>query len=120
LYNDVNNASGLQIADGNIFASIRSTPNTKALLLAGGTTTTVTTFDVNGTNPSNRVILLKTGGGANPILTKSSGTVQAQYLSITNIAATGGATWTAIDSLDNGGNTGWIFTSSSTGFFVFF
>jgi len=120
LYNDVSNASGLQISDSNTFSSIRSTSNTRAFNLVGGTTTTVTTFIVNGSGPSNRVSIFKTGGGANPILTKASGEVRSQYLSLTNTTATGGATWIAVDSLNNGGNTGWIFVSSSTGFFLFF
>jgi hypothetical protein len=120
LYNDVTNVSGLAISDSNTFNSINSTANTKQLFLTAGTTTTVTTFNLNGTSPSLRVLLSKTGGGANPILSKSSGTVDVQFLSISNSTATGGATWNAIDSINGGGNSGWNFKTGNTGFLIFF
>lgn len=48
-------------------------------------------------------------------LSKSSGTVNCDYLDITYSIATGGATWYAgINSVDSGNNSGWIFTKSST------
>jgi hypothetical protein len=44
-------------------------------------------------------------------LSKSSGVVSCDYLNLSNSTATGGATWYAgSNSVDNGGNTGWIFT----------
>ncbi len=43
-------------------------------------------------------------------LSKSSGTVTCNYVKITGSAATGGATWRAANSINNGGNTGWVFT----------
>lgn len=42
-------------------------------------------------------------------LSKSSGTVECEYLDISNSVATGGATWIAKHSIDSGNNTGWIF-----------
>jgi len=62
-------------------------------------------------------------------LSKSSGIVSVDYLSIQDSNATGGATWYAgANSVDAGNNTGWIFTappgpapSAATGnFFLFF
>jgi len=65
--------------------------------------------------------------GTQSTLSKSSGTVSVDYLSIGNSIATGGATWYAgANSVDVGNNTGWIFTappapSTNTGnFFLFF
>jgi hypothetical protein len=49
-------------------------------------------------------------------LSKSSGVVNGDYLYIKNSTATGGATWNAgIHSINAGGNTGWIFTTTTTG-----
>jgi len=68
-----------------------------------------------------------TGSAGQATLSKSSGTVSVDYLSIQDSNATGGATWTAgANSVDAGNNTGWIFTappapSTNTGnFFLFF
>jgi len=67
-----------------------------------------------------------TGSAGQATLSKSSGTVSVNYLSIGNSIATGGATWYAgANSVDVGNNTGWIFTapppSTNTGnFFLFF
>lgn len=40
----------------------------------------------------------------------ASGTVNAEYLALTNSNATGGATWNAYNSTDVSGNTGWEFS----------
>ena len=64
--------------------------------------------------------------GTQATLSKSSGTVSVDYLSIGNSIATGGATWYAgANSVDVGNNTGWIFTAPPTAtatgnFFLFF
>ena len=62
--------------------------------------------------------------GTQATLSKSSGTVSVDYLSIGNSIATGGATWNAgANSVDVGNNTGWIFPAPSTAtgnFFLFF
>ena len=65
--------------------------------------------------------------GTQATLSKSSGIVSVDYLSIQDSNATGGATWNAgANCVDAGNNTGWIFTappapSTATGnFFLFF
>jgi len=46
-------------------------------------------------------------------ISKSSGIIDSDYLLVTNSAAQGGATWYAgANSVNNGGNTGWIFTAA--------
>ena len=52
-----------------------------------------------------------TFGGAAETLSDSSGTNCVDYLTITNITATGGSSWYAgANSTDGGGNSGWTFT----------
>lgn len=49
-------------------------------------------------------------------ITKTSGTVSVDYISIQRSAATGGATWTAgVNSINAGNNTGWIFLGELSG-----
>lgn len=73
-----------------------------------GTTTTVATFTVSGTS-GNLITIDSVDGATQHVLSKSSGTVECEYLDISNSTATGGATWIAKHSIDSGNNTGWIF-----------
>jgi hypothetical protein len=57
---------------------------------------------------------------ANFTLSKASGNVNVQYLNISKSTATGGAIWTAVNSVNGGGNIGWVFGVVSSGFFMFF
>lgn len=78
-----------------------------------GTTQTVTTFTAIGT--VGNVITLDNATAGDPfILSKSSGTVECDYLDISNSNATGGATWIANNSIDSGNNTGWQFPVNTT------
>jgi hypothetical protein len=75
-------------------------------------TQTLSDFNVSGTS-GNLITLDSVGGVDTFTLSKSSGTVDCDYLDISNSTATGGATWNAGDnSIDNGGNNGWIFGSA--------
>ncbi len=88
------------------------------LKFSAGTTNTITnTFDVSGA--SGAVISLDTITGTGTfILSKASGIVSSDYLSIKNSAATGGASWYAgAHSTNVSGNTGWIFPDSPGSFF---
>ena len=54
-------------------------------------------------------------------ITQTTGTVNGDYLSITDINATGGATFYAgANSTDGGNNAGWTFANAPWGQFVFF
>lgn len=84
--------------------------NARTLTLPSSATTTVTTFNVNGTSGKLMTINSSTPGTA-ATLSKASGTVSSDYLSIQDSAATGGAAWYAgANSTNVSGNTGWIFS----------
>jgi hypothetical protein len=87
--------------------------NARTLTFTAGTTTTFTgTFNVQGTAGKLMTINSSSGGSAATI-SKASGTVSCDYLSIQDSTATGGATWYAgANSTNVSGNTGWIFTAA--------
>jgi FlaG/FlaF family flagellin (archaellin) len=77
----------------------------------------VSNFGLSGT-VGNLITISSEAAGFQFTLSKASGTVNAQYLSIQDSIATGGATWNALTSngnVDAGNNTGWIFGSAATG-----
>jgi len=87
---------------------------------SSGTTTTITNWNVSGT--AGNLVLIRT---ATHTLSKASGTVSADYLDIFGSTATGGATWYAgANSINSGGNSGWIFTAppgaTATNFLIMF
>jgi hypothetical protein len=110
------------IAGSNTFTTITNTVTPISILFGDGSTTTVTNWNVNGTSGNLASIY---PDSTNFTLSKAGGIVSSDYLNITNCAAIGGATWYAgTHSVNNGGNTGWIFTAppaTATGnFLVFF
>jgi len=110
------------IAGSNTFTTITNTVTPIAILFTDGSTTTVTNWDVNGT-PGNLASIYPEDTGFT--LSKAGGIVSSDYLNITRCAAIGGAIWYAgTNSVNNGGNTGWIFTAppaTATGnFFLMF
>lgn len=77
--------------------------------LKNGVTSTVGALATSGTNQK---VLQSTSAGNQATLSQASGTVNANNLTIKDIAATGGATWNAFVSnsnVDSGNNTGWDF-----------
>lgn len=88
--------------------------NARTLRLTSGTTTTVTNdFNVQGT--SGKPITLDSSSAGNAAtLSKSSGIIMCDYLSIQDSTATGGASWYAgSNSTSVSGNSGWIFNNPS-------
>ena len=118
-------AGALTISGSNTLVDIQATTRPSTISFTAGTTQTVTDFTLVGT-AGNLVTINSTTPGTQFTLSKSSGTVDANYLSIADSNATGGATWNAgANSIDLGNNTGWIFTpppvSGAGGqFFAFF
>jgi hypothetical protein len=85
------------------------------IAIGSGITLTFTDFTLTGVSAASRTTL--TGG----IVSKSSGIVSVDFLSISSQTATGGAAWYAgANSQNGGGNTGWIFSAppSSVAFFM--
>lgn len=119
---DNGGAGALTITGSNIFGALSNTVQPTSFLFTAGTTTTISNWNVSGT--AGNLVTIQSVTAATHTLSKASGTVSADYLSITNSVATGGATWYAgANSVDASGNTGWIFTappsgSGSGGFFL--
>lgn len=117
-------AGTLSITGANTFSDITNTyggTGATTITFPAGTTTTVAAFTANGT--SGKLLTLNSNNpGVRATLSKSSGTVNASYLSIQDSAATGGATWNATNSTNAGNNTGWNISgaTSSAGFLLFF
>lgn len=77
--------------------------------LKNGVTSTVGAFATSGTNQK---FLQSTTLGLQATLSQASGTVDASYLTIRDINATGGATWNSFvdqSNIDAGNNDGWNF-----------
>lgn len=94
----------------NGFHNLKIDPGLAVYFEAGSTQTINGIFDVVGT--AGNLITLDSDDSPNQfILSKLSGTVACDYLDLSNSNATGGATWYAgSHSVNNGNNTGWIFT----------
>lgn len=113
---------GITISGANTFTTIANGVQPTSFSFPASTTTTVTNWNVSGT--AGNLVTITSSTAANHTLSKSSGTVSADYLSISRSTATGGATWYAGANSTNGGsNSGWIFTapppSTATGSFFF-
>lgn len=103
-------AGALTVTGANTFNNITNTVQPASVLFTAGTTNTFNSFSLSGT-PGN-FITLASDTAATHTLSKATGTVSVNYLSITNSTATGGAIWDAgLDSINGGGNTGWIFAA---------
>lgn len=108
-------SGALTIQQSNTFANITNTVQPATITLTSGTTQTVTNFGVSGTS-GNLITLNASTPGSQATLSDSSGTISVSFVSITDIAATGGAVWesfTANGNVDGGNNTGWLFSSSN-------
>jgi hypothetical protein len=101
-------AGALTITGGNTVTTLANSVQPTSFLFTAGTTTTLTNWNINGT--AGNLVTIGSATAASHTLTKASGTVSADYLSISNSTATGGATWNAgANSVDGGNNSGWIF-----------
>ena len=118
-------AGALTITGSNTFSNITNTVQPASVLFTAATTSTFTNFNLSGT--SGNLITIGSVTAASHTLSKASGTVSADFLSISRSTATGGAGWYAgANSTDGGNNSGWIFTAppapsaSNSNFLVFF
>jgi len=100
-----------EFADALTQGSAYSTTITNGTVkLKSGTTNTVGSF-ATGAGTTQR-FLQSTVSGSQATITDPSGTNTATYLTVQDIAATGGATWNAFadsGNLDAGNNSGWNF-----------
>jgi hypothetical protein len=118
-------AGALTISGANTFNDIKNTVQPNTIIFPASTTQTVSNFSLTGT-AGNLITINSNSAGTQATLSKSSGTVSCNYLSIKDSAATGGASWYAGTTSTNGGNnTGWIFTAppvtaNTASFFLMF
>ena len=127
-YNCTINQGGvgtLTFTGSNTFSNITNTVQPASVLFTAATTSTFTNFNLSGT--SGNLITIGSVTAASHTLSKASGTVSSDFLSISRSTATGGAGWYAGANSTNGGNnSGWIFTAppapsgSNSNFLVFF
>ena len=103
-------AGALTITGSNTFSNITNTVQPASVLFTAGTTSTFSNFSLSGT--SGNLITIGSVTAASHTLSKASGTVSSDYLSISRSTATGGASWYAGANSTNGGNnSGWVFTA---------
>jgi hypothetical protein len=85
--------------------------NARTLTFQANRTFNITNFNVRGTS-GNLVTLNSDTSGTAHTLSKASGVVYDDYLSVKDSTATGGARWFAgANSTNVSGNTGWFFTT---------
>jgi len=121
-------AGALTITGSNTFSNITNTyKSTGATSILFTAATTSTFADWNASGESTRLLTIGSVTAASHTLSKASGTVSADFLSISRSTATGGAGWYAgANSTDGGNNSGWIFTAppapsgSNSNFLMFF
>jgi|GEM_PF-3455523 len=121
-------AGALTITGSNTFSNITNTYKTIGATSILFTAATTSTFaDWNASGESTRLLTIGSVTAASHTLSKASGTVSADFLSISRSTATGGAGWYAgANSTDGGNNSGWIFTAppapsgSNSNFLMFF
>jgi hypothetical protein len=103
-------AGALTITGSNTFTNITNTVQPASVLFTAGTTSTFSNFSLSGT--AGNLITIGSVTAASHTLSKASGTVSSDFLSISRSTATGGAGWYAgANSTDGGNNSGWIFTA---------
>jgi len=109
----------LTIQGSNTFNNITNTVQPSTVTFTAGTTQTVSNFSLAGT-AGNLVTINSATPGSQFTLSKSSGQVVAQYLSIQDSNATGGSGWAAYNSTNVSNNTGWNFVNNSPNMFSMF
>ncbi len=103
--------STLTIVGSNTFGTLDNVSGSGPIVFTAGTTQTITTWGLAGTSGT----LLSLSSSGTWTIYKASGTVVADYVSLTNSFAdtSGGTTYSATNSTDNGGNTNWSFGAAT-------
>jgi hypothetical protein len=102
------------VTGANTFASLalNNLGDTTGVTLPASTTTTVTGAITTTASSGNVAKLISSSAGTAATLSKASGTVSVDWVSVKDSTATGGATFYAgANSTNVSGNTGWIFTA---------
>lgn len=100
---------------GPTIGDITNTVQPATVLFQAGSTFNFSNFSLSGTS-GNQLTIGSDTAGTQHTLSKASGTVDVNYCTISDSAATGGATWNALNvngNIDGGNNSGWIFTGGT-------
>jgi hypothetical protein len=109
-------SGNVAITGNNTITTITNAVQPITYTFTAGTTQTISNWLVSGISGS--LVTIASATASSHTLSKSSGIVSSNYLSISRSTATGGATWYAGANSTNGGNnTGWIFQNAPGGAF---
>jgi hypothetical protein len=121
-----NTYNNITIAPGSGVLTFSGAFSFANMTMSGAGTKTVkftksTQYNMTGTSflsgTSGNVVTIDSDDGATAFtLSKSSGIVTSNYLSIKNSTATGGAKWYGANSTNAGNNSGWMFAAKSPGY----
>ena len=103
------------IVGNNTFRTIAIQDGAAMKFTAGSNNTITGDFILINPSIASGFDLTSSSPGNTYTLTKTLGFVLVRYSRIRDCIATGGATWQASDSIDQGNNTGWIFLNISQG-----
>ncbi len=117
-YTSLTNSSAglLTISGSNTFGTFTSTGSGYSVAFPVSPSQT----NFTGTVSLNFCSITSSTPGSQHTLSKASGTVTTNNSAITDSFATGGAVWTAVNSTNNGNNSGWIFSNPSGAVIAFF
>ena len=101
-----------KIEDANTFGELELQSGSTTSL-EEGLTQVISTFTLTGQKAS-PIVINSTGSGTQATVSVASGTVDGIYLVLQDIEATGGATFNADQTIDEGNNTGWNITGISS------
>lgn len=101
----------LDVNGSNVFNEFKSDPGAHTIRIAAGSTQTVNTFTLGGTGAAAKTTLKSQSDGTPWNVSKASGSVSCDWLDLRDSHASGGASFTATNSTDSGGNTGWTITT---------
>jgi hypothetical protein len=102
------------ITGSNAFGTLRADTPPHTIRFTPGTTQTIDNWDISGT-AGNLMTLESTAAGNTWVVSKATGSVSADYLSLQDSVAAGGICWAAgANSTNVSGNSGWTFAASCT------
>jgi hypothetical protein len=112
-------SGSISITGNNTITTITNAVQPMTYTFTAGTTQTISNWLVGGT--VGNLVTIASATAASHTLSKASGIVSSNYLSISRSTATGGAAWYAGANSTNGGNnSGWIFLNAPTAGGAFF
>lgn len=113
IWNSLDFGSVLTIDGANTFNDIKFDLDSTTFFTASQTQTVVSLTSLG--TLGHEAILTETTGTSTWTISKSSGTVTLNYAKLSRSTATGGATFNATHSVDQGNNSGWNFIAENSG-----